>query len=1012
MKKKKIMVMASSILLGVALASCTGIKVSDTTTTVASTTTVLPTTTVPSTTVAPTTTVAPSTTVAPTTSLPIERYYTVSFITDGGSNLDNVSILEGNCLNRPNEPTKEGYTFGGWYKDSNLTIEYDFNTPITGDISLYAKWNLVDNEKITVVFMDGDTNIGSQELDKNSTVTEIAAPIHNGYEFLGWYESLDDLNPFDFTTQINTSIVLYAKYNEIVNSEELLFDSYNEGIQAAWPEGKVSSAKAYYKLSGSTEYVKVDSNLIRVDSSKPNVGLVDIVGLKAGTYDIKIISGDGVEYTASGIEVEGYDRSGYAHFKYSEGIGAYNNDGTLKSNAIVVYVTESTKNTVSATINGKVYTGLVAILNAQSSSSNPIPINIRIIGKVNADTWNQIDYKEMYNLKVGSKLTPDQIVDKNGKSIPKANYTESEIISNGYNTLQGKYEQIKGITNRIKYDSSKLEFDSYYNMVDVTAAKYITVEGIGSDAMAFQWGFTWKNSSSIEVRNITFDDYTEDACSFEGSDDSTTISGFKTGNIWIHNNTFNEGINYWDVCSEQDKHEGDGATDFKKNAFITVSYNHYYKNHKTGLVGGSDSQHTACLTYHHNFYDQCSSRLPLGRQANMHMYNNYYYKSSGTNMSLRGGAFALVEGCYVESCNNPFEVKSNAAVKLYNSIVENCKETNQSTVVTSREERVENGNVYDPNFDTNPEIFYYDSVNKKSNVSYLTTAQKAKEDCVAYSGVHKITLSSETVVSTKYTVSFEVNGGNAIDSIEVKEGSTIVCPTPIKVGYDFVGWYLDSDLTNAFISTTEITSNIVLYAKWKEAVEEVWTTIVNENFGNTTTIGTQPVTDAFYYNCGSSDVNSTTNNLNIANGVLNIYDQSTVTTYGYYKLGNTITSGKVKVSVDMTCPLSGKWSMLHFLGDGKDLSVRTNPDKKLTYYYYDSNNQEVYGSTLVNYKANEKFTVELLLDLDAGIASITINGTSITVEGFMLECFDGIMLQTAGSASRNFSIDNFVIQIA
>lgn len=114
----------------------------------------------------------------------------------------------------------------------------------------------------------------------------------------------------------------------------------------------------------------------------------------------------------------------------------------------------------------------------------------------------------------------------------------------------------------------------------------------------------------------------------------------------------------------------------------------------------------------------------------------------------------------------------------------------------------------------------------------------------------------------------------------------------------------------------------------------------------------------------------------------------------------------------MTCPLSGKWSMLHFLGDDKDLSVRTNPDKKLTYYYYDSNNQEVYGSTLVNYKANEKFTVELLLDLDAGIASITINGTSMIVEGFMLECFDGIMLQTAGSALRNFSIDNFVIQIA
>ncbi len=278
-----------------------------------------------------------------------------------------------------------------------------------------------------------------------------------------------------------------------------------------------------------------------------------------------------------------------------------------------------------------------------------------------------------------------------------------------------------------------------------------------------------------------------------------------------------------------------------------------------------------------------------------------------------------------------------------------------------------------------------------------------------------VTSVSTTVAPTTvtYTVVFHTNCDINLENESILEGGIISTSLNLqREGYTLDGWYKDEALTTLFDLSTPVNSNLVLYAKWNEVTEEVWTKIVSEDFSNTATIGTQPVTDAFYYDCGGSDIDSKVNNLNVANGVLNIYDHSTVTTYGYYKLGTAITTGKVKISLDITCPLSGKWSMLHFLGDGKDLSVRTNPDKKLTYYYYDSNGQEVYGSTLVTYKANTTFTVELLLDLDAGAASITINGTSMTVEGFMLECFDGIMLQTAGSSSRNYSIDNFVIQIA
>ncbi len=518
-----------------------------------------------------------------------------------------------------------------------------------------------------------------------------------------------------------------------VNAKITKYGTIGEGAYAEWSDIDGNNARVEYKLTSESTYKEIDNELVRQKDS--STARFDALGLKAGVYDFKITTANSEVLEMKNINVTNYDRSGYAHFKTTNAVGGYNNDGTVKANATIVYVTDSTKNTVEAKIGSKTYKGLSAILQAQSSSSNPLIV--RLIGSINAATWNQITYTKGKN-----NLTVDQIKDKNGKALPQQSFTEEEIISGGHNTLNtSTYTKLNGLSNRIKYDEKKKEFDSYYNMLDISGAKNVTVEGVGEDAKIFQWGFTWKNCSYIEVRNITFDDYPEDACAFEGPDDATTLSGFTTGHIWLHNNTFNEGKNYWDVCPEQDKHEGDGATDLKKNANITFSYNHYFKNHKTGLVGGGDAQHTANITFHHNFYDQCSSRLPLGRQANMHMYNNYYYKSSSYSMSIRAGAYAFVEACNFESGKNPMETKDGdgkkGVIKSYNNVI-TASGTNNSVKATSRDQKVANDNIYDKNFDTNPTNFYYDSTNKVSDVAYLTDANQAKIDAKAYAGPCKI----------------------------------------------------------------------------------------------------------------------------------------------------------------------------------------------------------------------------------------------------------------------------------
>ena len=578
-------------------------------------------------------------------------------------------------------------------------------------------------EEVTVTFMNGSSKVSAVKIDKD-TCTQPYELVVDGYYVSGWYKTADFTGePYDFTQPFSEDTTLYAKLVAVVKTVTYA-SSACESAAFEWTDSKASASKVQYKLSNASSYTAVDIQLVRQISS--STARADIVGLKGGAnYDFRITTSSGEVIDFKNVAISSYDRSGYAHFNKS-GVGAYNDDGTLKSGAEVIYVTEATKNTVTATLNGKSYKGIVSILqNAYKTSS---PVVIRVIGKISAATWNKIDYNKDGKYNSSNKLTAEYVIGANGKALPQTStLTEEDIISGGYNTLNTSVAtKLNGLTNKVKYSGG--EFDSYYNMCDIELAENLTLEGIGEDAEFFQWGLTWKKCNSIEVRNITFDDYTEDACSFEGSKDSSTIDGFDSKNIWIHHNTFNEGINYWDVCGEQDKHEGDGGTDIKRSAYTTISYNHYYNNHKTGLVGGSDSNKTACVTFHHNFYEKCSSRLPLGRQANMHMYNNYYYGSTGTNMSLRAGAYALIENCYFENAKNPVTTQDGdgkrGVAKIYNCTFTGVKlDTSKYdvTVVSSRTQSVDNDNIFNKAFDTDSSVFYYDSANKCSDVEVMTS---------------------------------------------------------------------------------------------------------------------------------------------------------------------------------------------------------------------------------------------------------------------------------------------------
>lgn len=225
-------------------------------------------------------------------------------------------------------------------------------------------------------------------------------------------------------------------------------NGWQESAYIEWaPLKGANNYKVYIKGGDIKEYKKLDDQLVR---DYGTFGRADAVGLKAGAYSIKVVPviNDKEDETkaseATSLAVTNYDRQGYAHFKRTKGVGAYNNDGTLKTGAIVLYVTKNTAKTVKATLStGKStqeFTGLQAILNAyQKNGVSLPPLDIRVIGLVSAGD-----------------------VDNFGSS--------SEGL------------QIKGP-----------KADSPMN---------ITVEGIGNDATIHGFGILVRSSSSVEFRNF------------------------------------------------------------------------------------------------------------------------------------------------------------------------------------------------------------------------------------------------------------------------------------------------------------------------------------------------------------------------------------------------------------------------------------------------------------------------------------------------------------------------------
>jgi len=158
-----------------------------------------------------------------------------------------------------------------------------------------------------------------------------------------------------------------------------------ESAYITWdPISGVDSYNVYYTGGGFTDQI-IDTQLIR---SYGTYFRADIIGLEAGNYTFKVApvtaGVEGTATTSSSVTVLAHDRNGFAHSN-GKVPGAYNLNGTLKPNAVVLYITEDTKNTISLTVTGansNPCVGLQTILDGFKKGYDNRPLSVRLIGNI------------------------------------------------------------------------------------------------------------------------------------------------------------------------------------------------------------------------------------------------------------------------------------------------------------------------------------------------------------------------------------------------------------------------------------------------------------------------------------------------------------------------------------------------------------------------------------------------------------------------------------------------------
>ncbi|MGM9734084.1 MAG: polysaccharide lyase family 1 protein [Prevotella sp.] len=447
---------------------------------------------------------------------------------------------------------------------------------------------------------------------------------------------------------------------------------WQESLYVEWkPMDGADSYNVYVKGGQYADYTRIDRELVRNYGSYARA---DVLGLKAdGGYSVKVVpvaGGKEIEEAANeatDMNVVNYSREGFAHLNYS-GIGAYNDDGTLKSNAKVLYITAETAKTVTTTVlvgkNMTEITGLQSILDAYQKGTDTTPLAIRIIGKI---TKEDLDH-------ISSSAEGLQVKGKN------------------------KYSEMN-----------------------------ITLEGVGEDATISGFGILARNCKGVEFRNFAIMMCMDDCLSldtgnsniwihnmdyFYGNAGSDKDQAKGDGTVDLKAGTKYVTISYnrfWDSGKSSLCGMGSDEANY-------ITYHHNWFDH-------SDSRHPRirCMSVHiwNNYYDGVAKYgVGVTSGASAFVEANYYRNCNKPMLiSMQGsdtgsdgkGTFSSEDGGVIKSYGNIFtERTKNFKYVTYqqNNVEFDAYEAKTRSEEVPAEVKAKKGGTSYDNFDTTDELMY------------------------------------------------------------------------------------------------------------------------------------------------------------------------------------------------------------------------------------------------------------------------------------------------------------------
>ena len=299
--------------------------------------------------------------------------HTVTFETNGGSDIPAKTVSYGETVSEPAAPTKDGYVFKGWYTSSNFSSPYTFGNTISDDITLYAKWDAIEYS------IEYELNGGSWKSNNAKTsftvedcfvLPDAEKLIKTGYGFTGWHEKSD---------LTDAAVLQIAKGT-----------TENKKYYASWEAGMVNYTVRHFKQNlsrnGYDEAISDKQVLTGKTNNQTSASALSYDGFTSKEFSQIEIKADGT----SEVKIY-YDRNSYTvTFETNGGSGI--SAQTLAYGATVTEPTAPTKA-------GFAFKGWYTNSNFSSpyTFGSSISDNITLYAK-----WDAIEYSIEYELNGGS----------------------------------------------------------------------------------------------------------------------------------------------------------------------------------------------------------------------------------------------------------------------------------------------------------------------------------------------------------------------------------------------------------------------------------------------------------------------------------------------------------------------------------------------------------------------------------------------------------------------------------